>query len=70
MSAAAHLVVQCPHCGTANNVQPQSRPQIVLCDTEGGGCDRYFAVQVDTTVVHEIHVARLDYVAAGQGPTA
>lgn len=39
--------VKCPYCGLENNIiiNPEiiAEKQIVLCDCEEGGCDRYFA---------------------------
>lgn len=42
--------IECPYCGVINSRNfdlPTIRPQIECCDTEIGGCDRYFAVEVD-----------------------
>lgn len=43
-------ITKCPYCGAENSIEinPENitEEQIVLCDHEEGGCDRYFAAFV------------------------
>lgn len=46
------IYIDCPLCSRTNKVRVdysdwEYRPQIVVCDSEEGGCDEAFAVQVD-----------------------
>jgi len=52
--------IRCPYCGMKVNDQafelpievnrlPITRWRVILCETEGGGCDKRFAVQVEIT---------------------
>lgn len=49
--------VKCPYCGYENNIEinPENRAQnqIVLCDYEGGGCDKYFVAFTEIAVQTE-----------------
>lgn len=39
--------IRCPYCGTDGYYSiTDSRPFVVLCDIESGGCDKYFAAKV------------------------
>lgn len=44
--------IKCPNCGfdqtfKFEEVGRHNRPEVVLCDIEGGGCDQYFAVEIE-----------------------
>lgn len=59
--SAAIVEAKCPYCGCANRVQVNALPEAYCCDVDNGGCDRWFAVQVKTTVTHEVRVAKCDF---------
>lgn len=48
------LIVKCPMCGHLNKMDSRAyykvepgRPFIMTCDSEEGGCDRYFVAQIN-----------------------
>lgn len=49
--------VKCPYCGFENSIEinPENiiEEQIIRCDCEDGGCDRYFAAFAKTSVETE-----------------
>lgn len=49
--------VKCPYCGYENNVEINSEnaieKQVILCDCEDGGCDRYFVAFIRVHVETE-----------------
>ncbi len=67
--------VKCPYCGTIQKVCFKSgddytiRPQVVGCDNELGGCDRYFAVMFRLTVNTDVYTLdkAIDYGGDGRG---
>lgn len=45
----------CPHCGHVNVGRcysaPSSRPEVIVCDVDAGGCDEPYAVRLRVDVV-------------------
>lgn len=61
------VTVKCPHCNVSWPVQferHQSRPEIIICETEDGGCGATFAV----TAYVEIKVIPTVRKIEGLGP--
>lgn len=50
--------IKCPHCGFVNSIREVGK-QLVLCDSEDGGCDTYFAADVRKIVSYEVETFTL-----------
>lgn len=45
-----NVEIKCPYCGFVNKVNLEYEdqypsPGIIICDSEEGGCDRYFVIK-------------------------
>ncbi len=51
------IKVKCPYCGFGNDIiiNPENvtEEQIILCDCDKGGCNRYFAAFTEVKVQRE-----------------
>jgi len=56
-SAKIMATAQCPYCGHKNIIVATTTHgiQIVLCDPDDGGCDKYFVANHSTTVEVRSH---------------
>lgn len=65
IDGAAHFCgdFACPHCGHVNShwfSWWSVRPEIVCCDCESGGCDVYFAVTAEVSVIVTATARKID----------
>lgn len=53
------ISVRCPLCGHTETygIAAGVQPNIVLCDSEEGGCDEWFAVQIEIKTVTVVKTA-------------
>ena len=52
--------VKCPYCGFENVIKAKSvnnsyHPNVVTCDSEEGGCDRFFGVKITLSVITSVY---------------
>lgn len=59
---------KCPDCGHINNlpVSIMSSEEVRYCDSDGGGCDQRFFVQVKPVTNISVQVSRLVLVVEGR----
>ena len=50
-------IVKCPYCGTETNIDSdkQFEEKVILCDSDKGGCEEYFAVFTSAKLTSKVY---------------
>lgn len=62
---------KCPHCGHENSHWFglwAGRPEVVACDCDDGGCDTYFAVTAEVSVMVTATARKIEGIERRQSP--